>query len=234
MATLSTPKLDVLWPALLSTRKSLQRTLEGSLAAPFWSAADESYRSFRLRFMLVGRATSGSYDQDAFLSQLKKSSSYALLGRKELNRRLVEDHRKSSPFWRAFVAGSRLCGEGGRFENAVWTNLNKIGYAGRDVDDDLFHKQEQLAEDTLRAEIDEYRPTAIHFAVGTLGGQCIFRATGTMDEDWQRLGEVGSPEREIWFINSRKLKAVWTRHPNRAKRQLVQSWTTKLAELIGE
>jgi hypothetical protein len=94
MPTLPTPKLDLLWPALLSARQSLQQTLEETLAAPFWSAADESYRSFKLRFMLVGRATRGPYDAEEFLSQLGESQADALMGRKELNRRLVEKIRK--------------------------------------------------------------------------------------------------------------------------------------------
>jgi hypothetical protein len=58
MSTLPTPALDTLWPALLSTRQSLQQVHGETLAAPFWSAADENYRSVRLRFMFVGRATS--------------------------------------------------------------------------------------------------------------------------------------------------------------------------------
>jgi hypothetical protein len=231
MSTLPTPKLDLLWPALLSAHLSLQQTPKEMLAAPFWSAADASYRSFKLRFMLVGRATSGDYDEREFISQLKNSSAEALIGRKELNRRLVETISKKSPFWRAFVSGSKSCGETKAFENSVWTNLAKIGFANKDVDDDLFHRQEQLAENTLRAELDEYNPTVVHFAVGKLGGQCILRATGTKDKDWDRLANDG-PKNDIWFLNSGKFKAVWTRHPNWATKELVQAWTAKLQELI--
>lgn len=230
MSTLPTPKLDLLWPALLSTRQSLQQSLEEKLAAPFWSAADESYRSFNLRFMLVGRATRSDYDELEFLSQLRKSSAEALMGRKTLNRQIVETIKKTAPFWRAFVAGSKSCGETKAFENSVWTNLSKIGFANRDVDDDLFG-QEEIAESTLRAELEEYNPTVVHFAVGKLGGECILRSTGTKDKDWTRLADDG-PKNDIWFINSGKLKAVWTRHPNFAKKELVQAWTTKLQELI--
>ncbi len=232
MSTLPTPKLDLLWPALLSTHQTLQLKFDGALAAPFWSQADASYRSFKLRFMLVGRATSGPYDTDEFLSQLKKSPVDALSERKNLNCQLVKTIKKRSPFWRAFVAGSKSCGETKQFENAVWTNLAKIGFVDKDVDNDLFHSQEELAENTLRAELEEYNPTVVHFAVNTLGGQCILRATATKEKDWTPLAKEG-PLNNIWFLNSGKLKAIWTRHPNRARRELVQAWTAKLQELVA-
>jgi hypothetical protein len=231
MPALPTPKLDLLWPALLTARQSLRQALEETLAAPFWSAADESYRSFKLRFMLVGRATRGPYDAEEFLSQLEESQAEALMGRKELNRRLVETIRKTSPFWRAFVTGSKYCGETEAFENAVWTNLTKIGFANMDVVDDLFHRQEELAENTLRAELDAYRPTVVHFAVGNLGGECIYRATGTTRRDWKTLAKDGLLN-DIWFLNTGRLKAIWTRHPNRARKDQVQAWNAKLRELI--
>jgi hypothetical protein len=231
VSTLPTPRLDLLWPASLSIRQSLQQTFEEPLAAPFWSAAAESYGSFKSRFMLVGRATSGLYEEDEYLCQLKKSPTDALMGRKELNRRLVETIQKKSPFWRAFVTGSVCCEETEAFENAVWTNLTKIGFANRDVDDDLFHRQEELAENTLRAELGEYNPTIVHFAVGTLGGQCIYRATGTKEADWTPLPGDG-PLKDIWSLNSRHLRAIWTRHPYFAKKELVDAWTAKLRELI--
>jgi len=233
MPTLLTPKLDLLWPALLSTRHSLQQTFEEPLAAPFWSAADESYRSFKLRFMLVGRATSGPYDADEFLNQLKKSSADALMERKTLNRWCIGHIRKTSPFWRSFVTGSKCCGVAEAFENAVWSNLAKVGFAKpkKDVNTDLFRQQEELAENTLRAELDVYRPTVVHFAVGTLGGECIYRATGTTRRDWEPLAKDGALN-DIWFLNSGKLKAIWTRHPNFAKKELVDAWTAKLRELV--
>lgn len=234
MSTLPAPKLDLLWPALLRTRTALAKTTGEPLAAPFWSAADESYRSCKLRFMLVGRATSGCYEEAEFLTQLKRSSAVALTGRKELNRRLVEGHPKS-PFWRAFVSGSKSCGSAGSFCNSVWTNLAKIGFANRDIDNggDLFRGQEDLVEDILRAEIEEYKPTVVHFAVGILGGDCIYRATGTKEKDWTPLAKDG-PKKDIWSINSRKLKAIWTRHPNRARKELVDAWNNKLRELIAD
>jgi hypothetical protein len=235
MSTLSTPKLDLLWPVLLTTRKTLLQTITEPLAAPFWSAADESYRSFKSRFMLVGRATSGCYDAAESDSQLMVSPRDALTERKALNRHIVKNKtigRKSS-FWHAFVTGSRYCGETETFENAVWSNLTKIGFTNRDVDNDLFHSQEELAENTLRAELEEYKPTIVHFAVNTLGGQCILRATATKKEDWTPLSvSITDPLNSIWFLNSGKLKAIWTRHPNRARRELVQAWSNKLQELV--
>jgi hypothetical protein len=113
----------------------------------------------------------------------------------------------------------------------VWTNLTKIGFANMDVVDDLFHRQEELAENTLRAELDAYRPTVVHFAVGNLGGECIYRATGTTRRDWETLAKDGLLS-DIWFLNTGKLKAIWTRHPNRARKDLVQAWNAKLRELI--
>jgi hypothetical protein len=183
--------------------------------------------------MLVGRATSGTYDSVEFRSQLKKSPADALVERKVLNRRIVEHIPKFSSFWRAFVTGSRLCGAGEAFENAVWTNLTKIGYADRDVDTKLFHDQEELAEKTLRAELNDYQPNTVHFAVGTLGGACILRATGTKNEDWERLAADG-PKNDIWFLNSGGCKMIWTRHPNRARQEVVHAWNEKLQELVGE
>ena len=185
--------------------------------------------------MLVGRATSGPYDMGGFQSQLEKSEADALVGRKALNRQLVQTIKKSSAFWKAFRKGSDCCGTVDSFQNAVWTNLAKIGYGTpkKDVKDNgaLFRGQKDIAERTLRAELEEFNPTIVHFAVGILGGECIYRATGTVRRDWETLANE-SPLNDVWFLNSGHLRAIWTRHPNFAPKELVDAWTAKLQELI--
>jgi hypothetical protein len=226
---LETPLLDSLWSECLSTRKKISYNYD-SLAAPFWSAADARLGEFEKRFMMVGRATRGPFEPGAFTAALEKSPASALEERKRFNRTLVHRHSKSSGFWRAFVYGSKLCGSADPFENAVWTNLTKIGLANKDVDTALFSLQEDLSTRILKAELEAYNPTLVHLAVNTLGSECIFKATGTKDADWERLALDG-PNDDIWFLDFGRRKMIWTRHPNRAPPTLVSAWNTKLREL---
>lgn len=225
--TLPTPTLDALWPDWVALYDSFGNPPMCPLAAPFWSAADKSYLNFTKRFMLVGRATAKDYGLEVFANELAKSFGAALEERKQRNRDLVADIPKRSAFWKTFAKGSRLCGSTASFENAVWTNLGKIGFSKRDIDDQLFSCQEKLAGQTLQAELQDYDPTIVHFAVGKLGGRCIYQVTGSSECDWEK-------EEDVWVLDTGHRKFLWTRHPNRAPRAETGVWEAKLLRLIGK
>jgi hypothetical protein len=229
---LETSDLDLTWPKWVAKYQKLSLRWPSQVAGPFVSAAHASYVDQPKRFMLVGRATGGKYEREDFRTDEASHESDLLLERKKLNRRLVEEHPKSSKFWQAFMRGSQLCGGGDGFINAVWSNLAKVGFNDRDVNDELMAAQSDLATETLKLELAVYRPTLIHFVTNSLGDQCIFAATQIAREDWEPLNkDTKSPQNNVWFHIGDQRRILWTRHPNWADTELVSAWNKKLSEL---
>jgi hypothetical protein len=224
---LETPRLDELWPDWLSALDGAEKERPGELAAPFYSAASASWEQQRHRFMIVGQATRGAWRHEDFDANASPSTS--LEERKRANREHIACHKRSA-FWRAFEFGSGLSATT-RYDNAVWTNIGKIGLCTKNIDGSLMSRQSELATETLRVELEEYRPTLVHFATGQVGDKCILAATGTKDSDWSRLGQ--GDLNDIWFIRIDGCSMVWTRHPNWAKPHLVAAWNDKLMKLAN-
>ncbi len=229
---LSTPELDSLWPDLLDEWLRLQG--EGlSLAAPFCSAAHESYLRHSKRFMLVGRATKGDYGLAEFQDGRSLPPNELLAELKGVNRHLVQYHSKASKFWQSFTFGSRACGPANSYENAVWSNIGRLGYTDRDIDDVLYSKQSELAGRVLSAELATYQPTVVHFAVNTLGTQAILGATKSSESDWHRSPMDGLPD-NVWTLYHPTTMYLWTRHPNWAPPQLITAWEDQITKHLSK
>jgi hypothetical protein len=224
---LSTPELDSLWPNLLQRWLDLEDA-GLTLAAPFCSAAHESYLSHANRFMLIGRATKGDYGLAEFQNGRSQSPGELLAELKAINRHLVRYHPKSSKFWQSFTFGSRSCGPTEHFENAVWSNVGRFGFKDRDIDDLLYSKQADIAEHLLSAELEAYKPTVVHFAVNTLGSAAILRATQSSEDDWLRAPTDDLPD-NVWTLYRGSTMYLWTRHPNWAPPQLITAWEAQIS-----
>lgn len=227
---LSTPELDALWPDLINQWLDLEG--KGlSLAAPFCSAAHESYLRYPRRFMLVGRATKGNYGVAEFRDGRSDAPDALLAALKTVNRHLVQHHPKSSKFWQSFTFGSRACGSTDSFENAVWSNVGRLGYTGRDIDDLLYSQHSQVAERLLSAELAAYQPTVVHFAVNTLGSRSILAATKSSAGDWRKTPTDGLAD-DVWTLYDQSTMYLWTRHPNWAPQRLISAWEEQITRYL--
>jgi hypothetical protein len=116
----------------------------------------------------------------------------------------------------------------------IWTNVAKIGSEIGNPRGWLLSKQADLAERTLRTEVEAYRPKITIFVTGTnevLDG-IISRALGVSNGDWKRSEKI---DREalvpnVWWTEHPPI-AIWTRHPQGASARETGYWIRKIREL---
>ncbi len=139
--------------------------LRSRLAAPFLSVPPSGYDAAgRSSILLVGRATEGRWcgtrnpsvtvaarrkATDLFLKEPRPSSFWHFAG--ELSRRV------------ACIRGDWACGDR---QNCVWTNVCKLGEIDKNPSGKVFRLQHKLAIETLRVEIETYRPDLVVFVNG--------------------------------------------------------------------
>ena len=105
-------------------------------------------------------------------------------------------------------------------ENLVWTNICKIRCLRRNPSGEIFRAQRSLALETLRLEIDLYRPSLIYFASGCFASEIVDEAVGTTGDT--PSSEERKEKHLIWWRESTGAMPgiVWSRHPQGKSREL--------------
>ena len=202
--------------------------LQPRLAAPFLSVPPPGYnRASGFSILLVGRATRGQWcgttgpqatvatTRDATRSFLKLDC--------------------STPFWRfaqdLSVGIAGICGDEpcNNLRNLVWTNICKLGEIQRNPRGKVFDRQRELAIETLRAEIETYRPNLIVFVSGEWGDQWVEEVVGeTKKEPWRDATTYWWRE-----AGGKRPAMLWTKnHPQGRSRQVIKGWLRK-AEMLA-
>lgn len=126
--------------------------------------------------------------------------------------------------------------EAGDLQNLVWSNICKVGVCEGNPQGkhrDVFLEQQQLAADTLKAEVAEYRPRLVLFATGDQFGWEVVRdvANDADDSTWDKTNcEKGVYQRGPM----RSLPAMlWTPHPARKKSSDWDLWIDLACKLIA-
>jgi hypothetical protein len=106
---------------------------------------------------VVGKATAGDYWPNSYKQFLRKSSDDAIDNRLVCNREFVRKRDNGKAFWNYFGQLADL-DPGFGLDSVTWSNVAKIGSMTGNPSGLLLLVRADLAERTLRAEIDQYNP----------------------------------------------------------------------------
>jgi hypothetical protein len=95
----------------------------------------------------------------------------------------------------------------------------------------LLSAQKDLAERTLRAEIEEYHPVLVMFATGTYVGDVINRTLGLTNGDWKQSSKRDADDDLWWREGSPAM--LWSRHPQGATKDKTAFWIETARTQVG-
>lgn len=181
---------------------------EESLAAPFISVqAEKAGANHGGAILLVGKATDKSWRKQDFLRCRSLSPEARLEERQRASRECLSEMltKQISPFW---FFWNQLREE---FKVPVsWTNLAKIGVMKGNPAGECLRLQKDLARATLKAEIKEYKPSAVFLVSGTYADrEIVFPALGVL-EKWVR-----PEDKDYWWLarTEEMPPVLWAYHP---------------------
>lgn len=214
--------------------------IKDQIAAPFLSIPAPDMRSV----LYVGKATSkDGPGGDAPFGQPypgdKQARGARIKERREATKKFLEEIAPTynSGFWQ--LAGELNVAIAKAYElpaattlrHITWTNLCKIGALKGNPSGLLFRRQRDLAVETLRVEIELYKPQLIWFATWDYGWDLVKQVFGdSADESWDQTGN------EEWFWLRRATDgfpaALLTGHPERKGAQLRSVWLSRAMKFL--
>jgi hypothetical protein len=174
---------------------------------------------------LVGKATAGGWCKDEFLAKFNRPLGERMQERSDATRRHLERMHvcPSSAFWRFWTALSKFS------PSVVWTNLAKIGVVGGNPSGACLKMQSELAIETLKAEIGEYRPQLIVVAGEYARDEILYPI-------WPKDKWEGARHPEYCWIKGTNLRpsVLWVDHPERKRKERTKLWLEKAHELLRQ
>jgi hypothetical protein len=224
------------WIELFDRLRCDPRTKD-QIAPPFFSVPAVQARSI----LYVGKATAkdGCWDEapsGSTQTQIKQGIKYT-------NKFLIEVAPEiNSGFWHfarelnTEVAKKWKQQVTSPFQHIAWTNVCKIGELGERPPREagiVFRAQQELAVETLRLEIELYKPGLICFVTWDYAWELVKEVIGDpSDASWDQA------ENEQWLWCHRPthgLPAILlTGHPGRKSRALRETWLTKASDLLPD
>jgi hypothetical protein len=208
------------------------------IAAPFFSVPATQARSI----LYVGKATAKDWNRVDFCSQPPfENMKERREQRRECTKNFLIEHapRYNSGFWHF---AKELNAEAAKkwnqrvtsaFQHITWTNICKIGALKGNPRGFLMEKQRDIAVETLRLEIELYKPQLICFVTWDYAFDLVKKVIGdpndaswdqTESEEWiwwrKATGKLpaivlsGHPERKSTKTRERWLKRVWSLLPD--------------------
>jgi hypothetical protein len=168
-----------------------------TLAAPFLSVGAVPIDSSDKRIiMMVGKATHKKWDVERFEHYRRKTRPERIEERRDETTDFLQDHAPThrSSFWALFRGLQRATGAG-----VIWTNLAKIGVCRPPDENDsinpfkgFLNSQKYLAQETLKAEVLEYKPDLVILVTGNYALAEIVDPVFCPDGRWKKETEKGS------------------------------------------
>ncbi len=229
------PSLDHLWPEwfdlynLLSAKKEYANQLAGL----FVGHVPTGFADQPKKILYVGKATRGQFRRPADTSDDPTNFDWTLQLHQKYAAELFADLRCGG-FWPFADKISKEMDSDSR-SNLAWTNLCKMGMTTKNPSDKLIDFQKSLAIQTLRAEIDLYRPDLVVFVTNNFAKQILFEAVNAEDiESWSK-SEMETPREveDIWWRRGRSdcPAILWMRHPQGATREQTGYAIKKMREI---
>lgn len=218
-------RLRKLWREWINLHTVLDKGMPGRMAAPFFSAASPQICTDPI--LVVGKATGGNWWLDEY-KKLRKSPDEAIRNRLSRNRKFVREGGNGSAFWKLFERLTILLPEPDS-RSLIWSNVAKIGCLKDNPEGILLSAQKDLAERTLRMEIEEYRPVLVVFVTGSYAGDVINHALGLRDGEWQHSSK-SDPDEGLWWREGAPA-LLWTRHPQGVAATKIAFWLKRARAL---
>lgn len=235
--------MHTLWQRWIEKRAEICRRLnDEDCGAPFVSVAPPHYDPQRIPSILyVGKATRGWWgDQEVQGGPLLQPDKFTPANLEHYVAAWLEKEiwsggwRRPGPFW--YFAGSlseTLANTSnttvGRLENLVWTNICKIGVSEGNPSGQCLRLQKELAVETLKCEIEHYRPGLIVFVTGDYASDVIDQVVDP--HSWKKDFEGDG----YWWRPARghEPPMLWTYHPQGKSRSVRDKWLKKAQELAS-
>ena len=210
------------------------------IAAPFLSVLPED-----ARFILyIGKATSGEWYKHELCrypasTSAKNSATDKIELRHECTKTFLKEEAPSynSGFWHFARKLDSAAAEKWKSKTRMplqhigWTNICKIGTVQGNPEGHLFERQRSLAIETLRLEIELYKPRLICFVTWDYKFDCVKEVIGDpSDTSWDQTGN----EEWIWWRPAKgKLPPILlTGHPERKARTRIEEWVAKATDIL--
>jgi hypothetical protein len=201
---------------------------EDCLAAPFVSVPDKSVGPVRCgSILLVGKATDKCWRKDAFLQSRGRPPEKRLEERQDASKAHLAEMltKPNSSFWYFW---NQLRDE--LKVPVIWTNLAKLGVMEGNPAGKRLMLQKDLAKDTLKAEIEEYKPSMVFLVSGTYAEKpIVFPVFGPSDQ-WEKPGDYW------WQQRTEEMPPVlWTYHPQgrHGRKEQRAEWIGQARRLLG-
>ena len=233
---MSLDQLQGAWIKLFFEARSSPNIDPDQLAAPFLSVPPAGYDPKSMPSILyIGKATKGDWDRDSFLLsptiEERRACTIDFLDN------YVKTRKYDSAFWRFVLDLSRQAAlnNGADIEplqNIVWTNICKLGVLKGNPEGVYYEFQHALALDTLRSEIEAYRPSLAVIVTNDYGMDLIGEiADDSNNSSWHKENEKFG---FWWREPAGEIPAMlWTYHPERKPRELLQTWIEQACVLAG-
>jgi hypothetical protein len=229
-ATPTTRPLKELWEAWMEKFRGMDRDpkFAGNLNGPHITFKPDGYDLERKTVLYVGKALG---------KRTRKGDLPSVETLQNEFRRFLEDvvsGEQGSVFWNfALKLSERLATqEGPRLQNLVWSNICKIGVCKGNPGKEIFEEQKCLAIETLRAEIEYYKPSLVMWVTGDYRCEVVGQVVDDLNEKhWDKTLNA-----KWWFYQRKPMNSLpamlWTYHPQGKKREMTAAWIDHACNLL--
>ena len=197
------------------------------LAAPFVSVLeDPSEAASARKILLVGKATAGGWDNVHFDSTKNQPLTARLQERRCFTLKQLKEigngDQNPSAFWRFRERLEQISSQ------VVWTNLVKIGFENDNPSLPFIQRQKELAQRTLRAEMEEYKPALVALVTNKFAANEIAHPVFGHRDSWEQ------PTDSMWFKRATQTEPamLWVDHPQMKLKDEVDCWLDKAQDLV--
>jgi hypothetical protein len=205
--------LKTLEEASLDKFREINTKFSGEITGPHITFKPRGYDSQRNTVLYIGKALGAQDAQPGNPSVEDRRDAASDFLDKVVGCRKFRKY----PFWNfALQLAKRIAGsdydEDRPLQNLIWSNICKIGECKGNPKGEVFAEQNCLAVETLRAEIEYYKPRLVMWVSGIYGHDVVWKVTNDPHEEhWEK-----SPEDDAVYFRRRmhSLPAMlWTYHP---------------------
>ncbi|MGD0191681.1 MAG: hypothetical protein ABSD74_13150 [Rhizomicrobium sp.] len=217
------------WVQLFQLMDSDPSLTNSRLAGPFVSVPPAAWDASRKNVLYVGKATHKDWFKEKFVRspvlETCRSSTVEFLQE-------VYDGNENRAFWRFARRLSEIASgtDQANLQNLVWSNIAKVGVTSGNPTGRYLAYQHELAVETLRAEIDEYRPSLVVFVTSSYAEEVIRDLVDDDDATWQKKEDADLP----WYRRAQAglPSMLWLHHPQRKPLATLDVWLSVAKGLL--
>lgn len=196
-------------------KRRVELSLDGEVSGLFRGWKPAGFDSSDVRVLYIGKATSGSFHEEDV-------ESTAFNGK--------------GSFWNFARQIAVALGSSEKDLSCIaWSNISKVSRPQTAADPSVIHRFEAEAAETLKAEIAITNPDIIVFVTNHFCDEVVEEIAASGDDaQWTKSEEESSnaAEADVWWrVRSDGTAVLWMRHPQFAKKELLNFAVNKIASL---